>query len=116
MKKEARLPILIDRIQSGQLSRNKHFEAYRDPMVREARRRSARLGKLRRVLVEAESGEWEFMLQNSGEDAWLLHCRSDKLNLSWTAKLQFFELEMLREEPRVRHLLDTRPLISPAFA
>jgi len=120
MKKDARLPILIDRIQAGQLSRNQHFEAYGDPVVRDARDRHARLGKLAEILAEPEGGGWEFSLKHRGEThgetRWELFCRSRKLNLSWSAKLHYFELELLREDPRVREHLDTKPMISPAFA
>ena len=98
---------LIGKIDLGYLSRNKDFEAFRDPEVREAKRRQARLASLIKLLATPEMDELEVALEEAGgrSDTWKLECRWPKWNLWWSAWLKDFEIDFLLSHPRVRERL-----------
>jgi hypothetical protein len=117
MMKDERLQLLMDHIETGLLSRNKHFDLFKDPLVREARRRVARLRKLHGILNRTAAEGWQFRLaKERGEnDQWMLTCRSDKLNIRWSARLRAFELDRLRDHPTLNEMLTIPIRISPPF-
>ena len=104
--KDERIRNLIAKIDAGQFSRNKHFEAYKESEVREARARQLRLRSLIDRLGEFHTTEHKLTVQRK-ENHWLLSLSSSKLRFSWSASLQPYELEFLREDGVIRDLLDT---------
>ena len=104
--RDERLRSLMERINRGDLSRNKDFDAFRDPAVREARHRYQRLCALEALLLEADAGS--LSLARAGEDGhlWQLSCKLPQWEFSWCAYLKDFELDMLRQNPEMRALLE----------
>jgi len=102
MKNEARLTQIMRDIDFRGLSRNKSFEAFEDPTVRDARDRLARIKKLAVLLSEDEDQAWSFSLSRERDrhGLWTLECRSNRMDARWVAKLRDFELEILRHHSR----------------
>lgn len=105
---ERHLAALIRQIDAGDLSKNKNFEAYADPLVREAKQRQLRLQAIRDILQQAERGSWQLHVNCDDSGQWLLRCRSARWNLDWSASLREFEIELLREWPAARRVLDAQ--------
>lgn len=101
--REEHLRSLMEQVKSGELSRNKHFDRFRDPLVREARRRQKRLEKLASLLSEARDVTLD--RGNRGSGTWLLGCTFPDQHIKWSASLDDFELEMLQNHPKVRQLM-----------
>lgn len=99
--KNERLRALIEQINKGQLSRNKNFEAFKDPVVRNAREKSNRLTILKQILGEAET----VSLEREGERRWKLSCRFPKWDFSWSAWLLDVEVSLLREDAEIEKIL-----------
>jgi len=102
MKNEARLVSIIKEIDFGGLSRNKHFDAYSDPLVREARSVLTRVRTLADLLSNQEKGTWVVSLSpNCDRDGfWTLTCHSKRIDAHWIARLRHFELDMLKHYSR----------------
>ena len=102
MKKEARLASIIKEIDFGEFSRNKHFDAYRDPLVGDARARLSRVHALADLLGSDSAAAWDIKLspERDRHGLWTLTCRNRRLEGRWVAKLRDFELEMLRHYSR----------------
>ena len=104
--KEERIRSLIQQISKGKLSRNKHFVRYLDPEVREARHRRDRLSALTALLSESEPDVLTLEKEEGSRDIWKLVCSFSKWAFSWSAFLNRYEIELLRENGRVRKMLD----------
>jgi hypothetical protein len=101
--KEERLRSLMEQIKSGELRRNKNYDAFRDPIVREARRRQKRLSALESLL--SEKGSVTLDRNRHGSSPWLLGYTCPRRGFTWSANLDDFEVDMLRAHPRIRELL-----------
>jgi len=99
--KNERLLELIEQINTGQLSRNKDFEAFKDPTVRDARDRQFRLQTLKRILGQAQ----RVTLQLDRVDHWKLTCRFPEWDFIWSAFLRDFEVKLLREDPEISKIM-----------
>ena len=108
MKSEARLAEIMKEMDFGGMSRNKHFDAFKDPLVRDARDRLNRLHKLAAMLSRDENADWLISLSKERDrhGLWTLRAQGRRINAGWTAKLRDFELEILRHYSR-------SPLIRP---
>jgi len=93
-------------MQAGELSRNKHFDAYQDPLVRQARRRQTRLESLARTLADPDTREVSVRRDAANPNLWRLRCLSDRYGVAWSASLLDFEIEMLAEHPMTQGRLD----------
>ncbi len=104
--REERLKSLIASIHSGELSRNKDYDAFLDPMVMDARRRHARIRALTGLLTEATFSELSLEKNLEHEGNWRLHCRFPDWDFSWSAYLKDFEIHLLYANARVREVLE----------
>lgn len=100
--KNERLSALIEQINAGQLSRNKNFVAFREPLVRQARDRQQRIHTLKQILNEAEKID----IRPDREGYWKLDCRFSKWDFNWSAWLRDFEVKLLRKDPEIEKMLD----------
>lgn len=98
---------LIREINAGRLSRNKHFEAYKRPEVREAKRRLRRVHALALIFDRAREESWRISLRREKfkEDRWKLSCHSSQWRFRWSAYLKDFEVELLWDFPQARPYL-----------
>lgn len=98
---------LMQEIDAGRLSRNRHFDAYKQPEVREAKRRQQRVRALAGIFARAEQESWRISLQpeRSKQGLWKLSCHSTRWCFRWSAYLKDFEMKLLWELPRVRPYL-----------
>ncbi|MDJ0840232.1 MAG: hypothetical protein QNK37_27225 [Acidobacteriota bacterium] len=102
MKNEARLAAIMKQIDFKGLSRNKNFDTFKDPLVRDARDRLNRLHRLAAMLSGDESIDWDAKLSGARDrqGLWTLTCRSRRSDARWVARLHDFELEILRHYSR----------------
>lgn len=113
MKREARIIKLMKDYENGRLSRNRHFDAFSDPDVSDARQRSWRLQRLWSMLDQAVIQGWEFELApNMRDGGWTLVCHSKALCARWTAHLQDFEVARLGEHPESQRLLRREDVVT----
>ena len=99
---EGKLRALVKQIDTGGLSRNKNYELFRDPLVKEAKRRQVRLHALRRLLCNPNPPELALEKEDRQPPIWTLMIKMSRLDFSWKVRLLSFEMELLLEEPRVR--------------
>lgn len=100
MKNEARLTAIMRQIDFEGMSRNKQFEAFQDPLVRDARDRLSRLRKLARLLSDDDGWTFSMSRERDRNGLWTLTCRHPSMDAHWIAKLRDFELEILRHHSR----------------
>ena len=100
MDNEAALINFMGQINSGALSRNKHFEAFKNPLVKEAKQRQVRIDFLATIVSDPDRWHWALKPEPGNNDDWRLICRSKDLAARWTAKLRGFELELLFQHPQ----------------
>lgn len=99
--KRQRLAQLIETLQAGKLSRNKHFDAHRDPEVQEARVRQLRLNALAELLVQDEDGMVIEIEPCADGSSWILKLSAQKWRLRWQAKLLDVEVDWLKNHPPI---------------
>ena len=92
---------------TGELSRNRCFEAFHDPVVREARKRHERLKRLAGIVRQAGTGAWNVVLKKirSKPATWRVTCQSVKWKLRWAAHLCELEIDLLCEDPEIGIIL-----------
>lgn len=99
---------LMSQISSGTLSRNKHFSAFRDPNVREARRSAARVARigqlLHKALHETDNVFCEMNQRHNGTV--FMRLRVPRLSVIWDTVLEPYEFEFLRRDVGLRSVLD----------
>lgn len=102
MLRKARLAGVIKEIDFSGMSRNKNFDAYKDPLVREARERLNRVQHLADIMSRKLEDGWDFVLSENRDrhGLWTLTGRNPKLDALWTAKLQDYELDILKHYSR----------------
>ncbi len=103
---ETKLRKLIKKMQAGELSRNKNYDAYGDPAVRQAKRRQLRLESLAKTLADPNICEISLVPDKTEPKLWRLKCRSEAYELTWTATLREFEIDLLIEHPLARRRLE----------
>jgi len=87
-------------------SRNKNFEAYRDPNVRRAARIYRHLKSVEAdLLAHGETGTVELVLESRDDRAARIRLSIESLECKRTAYLRPFELALLRENPQLDALL-----------
>lgn len=102
--KDARLADLVRAIQQGKLSRNRHFEAFKDPLVQEARSIHLRLQTLTRMLEQHAAHDLEVEAVRE-TDQFRVHVKVSRLHLSWTARFNAVEFGLLLEQRPARRFL-----------
>ena len=102
---EARLRSLMEQINSGQLSRNKNFEAFKDPVVRDARDRQTRIEAIKALVTEGAPREVRLDRDPKQNGIWRLVCYFPRWDLSWSAWLRDFELDLLADHPQLGSLI-----------
>lgn len=109
--KEKETVELITKMELGLLSRNRHFDAYRDPLVQSASRDYKRLSQLLSLFERVEDQDLDVSLRPYGRhrDLWQLVCRGKRLHYVWTAFLKQHELELLLHKAPSRSVL--KPLV-----
>jgi hypothetical protein len=104
MKDVVRIRALFNEIQLGHLSRNRHFEAFKDPDVRFARQLVFRAQSLARFLERhcKEDLFVELKPDRERRDTYLLNCVSKRWRFSWAAYLDRAEIDILAEQDPLR--------------
>ncbi|CAM2065966.1 hypothetical protein SCOR_11340 [Sulfidibacter corallicola] len=110
---EKRLADLIRMIQRGELSRNRHFEAYKDPTVRQAKRAHLRLQAIYRLVDQYGGDRLDVEVRQEGELHHLTF-HAPQWNFTWAAFLRPFEYAVLRDHVAFRELLDHSLVPEPA--
>ena len=105
---EARIRQLMSRIQTGELSRNRNFDAFSDPEVRLARELCMRAESLIRFLERhgVDNLFMELKRDRARRDTFVLNCNSRKWRFRWAAYLRRFELQLLMEHVGLRPYLN----------
>ena len=98
----SRLKSLMEQIQSGKLSRNRDYDAFADPLVRQARDRHKRILALTELLHEGRPVQVRL---TRDRDHNRLSCRFPQLDLAWVAYLLDFELDLLLADQEIRQIL-----------
>lgn len=103
---ERDLKELTQLVQAGKLSRNKHFDAYRDPDVREARRGAARLQTVAELLRRHREDPNEVRVARLAAKRGLhleIHVRT--VDVVWNTYLREHEHDLLREDDELDLIL-----------
>lgn len=104
MKDVVRIRALVNDIQTGRLSRNRHFDAFQDKDVRFARQLVFRAQSLARFLERHPSDDLfvEIKPDRERRDTYLLNCVSRRWRFSWAAYLDRAELDILADQDPLR--------------
>ncbi|MBO1321209.1 hypothetical protein [Acanthopleuribacter pedis] len=97
---------LVRAIQQGKLSRNRHFEAFKDPLVQEARTIHRRLQSLTQLLEQHPARELEVAAVRERNQV-RVDVKVTRLHLSWTARFSPTEYGLLLE----RHAVQSFPAL-----
>jgi len=90
---------LMNTIQAGKLSRNRHFDAHLDPEVREAKMRQSRLKALAELLLSGGEHVQVNLERTQCGSSWLMELKANKWRLFWQAKLLDVEMAWLKKYP-----------------
>ena len=97
---------LMNTIQAGKLSRNRHFDAHLDPEVREAKMRQTRLKALAELLLSGSDHVQVSLERAQCGSSWCMELKASKWHLFWQARLLDVEMAWLKTYPPTSGYMD----------
>lgn len=94
-----RLAHLMNILRSGELSRNKNFDAHQQPDVKHAKMRQLRLDAIAELLSHDHQLLEIDLEPLTDHSVWMMNLKAEKWRLRWQAKLLDFEVAWLQEHP-----------------